>query len=567
MSGALTNDNITLYEQLTGYAYDVDKPDVGTMASRVQRVIDVLQEEADRMVLMGDIRSIHVTMDINELDKFSDETISAYNDLFYSLEERGQWENAIYSDRNALMNKKLKRLELLRYYEYVRSVLFLLNCDEYTLNMNYYKPPSPADVLDNGVDFYFFRVGEATIEGLVSRYETYELLVMLSYICIPAQRAFILGPSTYGSKDEIAALVIDSYQSVSCDPRSYLTHTGPLVVHRDNTYNLSIFDADALLQKVVEYGVWGGTFYNGADAHHKVVLAMLDFNFFLDGDEFREFHEQVINATLATDNTSLTMDAQYPLFFGTGDGVSRYYVYDQLELAKEWNERLVFWNPIAREKFSLRQVRSLLMMDIEVELREAIIRVMNSITLPPLQIHGLDNISPNPDDTLHAVSKKFLIQLFNAGSNLSDLYDSFHVEYRAYDLTSAYMPTDPELRLRIKVNTRDVLFSILKSGQQENDGDGFESLWVVDGQGVINTTDYCFTLKGLLLLMLQANSLGLYDTVNYFANHLMCTAEYYMKQFYAQSITALQLEFSLTNATIRNNDMMPGDFSVDGDNG
>lgn len=549
---ALSSANIELYENVTGWTYDAATTTVDQMAERIQPIIDRLEDEADMFILTGVLRDIHVTLDIDLLETFDDVTISAYNDLFYSVEERP--DHAVY-DRNRLMNEKLKRIELMRYYDYVRSVLFLYEKEEYPLTMHYYTPPTVRDILDNGVDFYFCRIGEATVENLVNRYDTYELIVMLGFLNLIVRKAFILGNSSYGSKDEIAGLVINALDTMTVDPRTYLTHTGPLVLHQDDSYNLWEYSPKKMITKVVQYGI--DLFYNGSDAYHKIVLAILDKNFFLSGYEHLEFNEQIVNQTSYIDPNALTMDIKYPLFYGTGNGSDKFQVFDQLELVDLWREKGWFVNPAIDEKFSLRQVKSLLMMDIELQLRTVIIDTLAKVGPTPLL--GLNNVISDPASALSYAPKSNLIRLFNAGSVLANIHDTWQPSYHAFDLTSARAFIDPMLRQRVKYNVRNILYALLEM-------EDLESLWIVDSQEVKNTTDFLWSVKGLLLLMNECTRYKLWDTISYCGGLLLYTSNWYMKTLYGQAIVGTELDFFLSNATLRNNSIQPGDFVADGDN-
>ena len=115
--------------------------------------------------------------------------------------------------------------------------------------------------------------------------------------------------------------------------------------------------------------------------------------------------------------------------------------------------------------------------------------------------------------------------------------------------------------LRPKTNIRNLLNSILELEPP------FDTLWYVDTNGTIDSTNDMFTIKGIIILLLECVRYSLFFTISYFANGLMASADHYMKQLYGQGICSTELEFNLTAATLRNNNIIPGDFESDGDNG
>jgi hypothetical protein len=534
-----------LYTQITGYDDDIEELDPLTVKARIGWVSDILEEECNIFVILpGPIRDLHLTIDPDVVKSAAPVTRSGYADMFYSLEERDD-----NPDPSRIVEEKFRRLELRRYYDWVRTVLFLKNEDDYPFKLSFYDPTVVAttadQVLYNGVDFYFLRVGEVNVEALTGRYSTYELLLMCAYLNLSVRSTFMLGVSSYGSKDEVAGLVINALDTLkNADPRCYLTHTGVVVLHLDADYDLHRYKPETLLRKVLEYGI--PQFYNGQDAYHKLVMATLDNNFFLyEDDHHLSWDSQVVNEFLYTNPSRRSEDVQYKLFFGRGDGVTRMQVFDQAELMNLWTleDTVPFLNPYNLIPFSLRQIRELLMMDVQPELKSVILDRI--IAYPVLEL-----TIPS------SLSRSSLVCLFNAGSVLSDLSrKSFQPEYRAFDLTSASAPIYPLLRQRPKVIVHNIIVSLLR--QQDELGE----LWYVDPhQGLANTTDLMWSLKGILLLLLECNRYSLWDTITYFGNGLMSTAEWYMQARHKMSICATEAEVWDTGAALYNQSILPGDY-------
>lgn len=360
---------IDYYQRVTGRRYSGESPEV--MGRLMQEITSQLEEEADMFVLVGFVREIHTTLDLGKLETFTDLQLSEYNDLWWSADEVSKHR---YKDPQQLLNDKLKRVEQRRYYRYIKDVLLCGEDGEFGGVSTYYKFPSVSQIMDRGMSAWFMRIGELTVESLVDRYSTYELLTFAKMLSFVAQRPFILGVSASSSggtkttKDELAAIVIDLTEQANLDPRIYLTDTAPIVLHKDWEYNLFMVDHAGIMAKMIDYGLNSddrpGALLNVADSYHKLVFAQLDNNFWDKPYEFLSIEEQIVNTTLYTDPSTLILDVDWPLYFGKGDGVERFKVFSQGELDTLWRKDLRFTNPsVEGSTFSLRQVKSLLQLD------------------------------------------------------------------------------------------------------------------------------------------------------------------------------------------------------------
>lgn len=86
-----------------------------------------------------------------------------------------------------LRNIKLKWIEMKKYHTYIEKVLFSTwdekpKYPQYVLE--HYRIPSTEETLTNGFSYYYYCLGELTPDGLIDRYDRYELLNILAHILV-----------------------------------------------------------------------------------------------------------------------------------------------------------------------------------------------------------------------------------------------------------------------------------------------------------------------------------------------------------------------------------------------
>lgn len=557
---------VQLWERVTGRHHRGENAE--TMAMYLQEQINFLEDEADMFVLVGRMRDIHLTLDPGQLERFSPLELSNYSSLWWA--QSGELATHPYEGITALMNQKLERLEWHRMMQYIKAVLIGGLDTEWAGVDTYYEFPTVTETLRLGLDTYYYRVGELTIEGLMERYTTYQLLSMIRIMAFAANQAFILGASTeHATKDEIAALLIDLTESVNIDPRTYVTESTPLVLHKDFSANLNMVDQRGLTSAIVDTGILraseisGRQVVNMRDAQHRYIMSQLDNNFWDAPYDWLPIQEQLINDTLYTDRTRPIVDVNYPLYFGQGwgGGDHKWKVYDQRELAELWSSTNTFQDPSqpVGVAFSLRQVSSILLLPrVLTSLRQVIIDLTNSIrwidpTLVPVSREEGDR---------KLIKKSGLLTLFNTGVVLTDINVSMmRVEYREFDVKTSRPPIDPLLRSRIRANVDELLRTLLKIRN-------LDLIWYKDAQtGVQDTTDLMTTVRGQILLLLDANKLGLYETISYVAQGFMTTAIHYMSVLHNVNLLGNEMYFDYAETKVRNSAAFPGNYLTLGDSG
>jgi hypothetical protein len=486
------------------------------MLAYVMAVRSSLVQEADLLGLDGAVRDVHVVIDIVSLETLGEAKLIQYCDAWQMDFEGSQ----------KLMNIKLKRLELQRYYRYVNSVLFGSNRSELTNSrFTWYEIPSVDEVLDCGPDYYFVRAGSATIESLTDRFAPYELCTLCSLLSAAINKKFVLGDER--TIDEVAGMCMSCLESMYLDPRAYLTLEGPLVVHRDVSYNLLKLDPVALKLGITEHCLPCADIDKidtnaevAVAGHHRLVSKLLCDKFFITLEPTRPFAEQVSWGE---------WDLPDPLYWGTGEGITdTYRAYSQTELSELWGDMKSFCDPFDEEvPFPVSCVRSLLNKDIDIGLRSTIQGVLSQ------HVGGsyVSDISEGAD-----ASRKDLMLLFNAGSVLSNcMVEMMTVSYEDWELRvpKRYMP--PIWRNRARLNISGILNRLL------TEMDAPESLWRLDldlssSELRSDTGDFNNTVAGTARMLLKAIDLGLYDIQSYYGNSFMATAEWYYKKLHGMSI-------------------------------
>ena len=507
-----------LYSVITGNVYMGESVD--EMRIEMIKVKSFLQEHGNIMGLKGKMMEIHKTIFVEELREFTEREKKNYGDII-EIE---------FKDDKQLMERKYRNTELLRLYGYIDSVLFGKRRAAYGGKMTFFAQPDMREIMDKGIEYYYYRVGECTIEQLMERYEFYELLHMASILFLIAKREFIA--TTMRTKEEMASLVMLALDSVDIDPRTILTINGPIYIHKNIEYNIYSLDPSKLIDISSQQGIIIQD-YTLKELYHEYLLLEFQPTFFLSSDSHLHLEENIENNITTTGELISEIDT--PIYYGIGDGLHTYQVFSEDELHQSFFTNKSFINPRTKVEFSLVSIRKLLTLTKKQSLSSLIQQLINQ-----QQIIPIFNIDLEPHKERISNIKENLMAMFNIGIEFSDIQNRMiYIEQEDIELRSTHRVIEPIWRQKLRDNIYYQLDLLNKNPLND-------IMWLLTFKNNtihVDTSNPLNTLSGQLELLVTCTDLGLFDTISFLGNKLMITANYYMKNIFGISLTRNNLEF------------------------
>lgn len=230
---------IVSYEMLTNrYVKHVDDVTYTDDAfQEMHHVYDMMDRLADLYGLKDVMKTIFMSFSAKKLSHFSPVELRTYVSLFQiDLPQEILTSDDSVILGHAISNHNIKRLQRIRWKRYVSAVFFDTkeNAEElrpeifYFPDYEIFRLISREDVLQNGVDFYFLRMGELTIELMEQMYtfeECLHIAKLLSIIRGNVETAFEFTNEIV--LESLIRHIIILVEELHLDPRMYLTLQGP----------------------------------------------------------------------------------------------------------------------------------------------------------------------------------------------------------------------------------------------------------------------------------------------------------------------------------------------------
>lgn len=593
---------ITLYQVATSNLYKIGPYNEGSTSELLRKLMDLktaLRGQAMQYNLRGTIAEIHSAIIIEELDDFSVEELLGYvKFMHYDInpeisKARTHMEVAWY-----VLNLLWARLEELREHAFIYQIFFSPWYErQLTFPGIFYRRviPKGLDIQQRGIDYYYPRVGELTMEVIEETFNFREILHM-----IMAYGTFRAGKykSKMAHKDDtliritnlttdnaIRAALIIVIEDLELDPRYYVTVNGPTaaILQEPNEQVLSISDdapmeyaklADAVsLEGIPIIDTDDGSPKPIEVLFEEYTTAQLTPAFFsYPGD-----HRSVFEATKAeftVDGTNLmTINVENEvIYYGLRDGFSRLRAYTMEHLANTFESMGDCYdphsilkyptNPFLWRKFPRRAVRRLATVVLKNKLSHSIwaqklidacqlaLRQTTSRSFE-FQQRFIMELQKADLETKNRI-KKALMTMYNMGSFFLNFYEQ--VEFYDPDSMLVQIINDPVDLLppahflgRVRAKCRDMIARIkLHIEEIGSDHPIFERLVIVkhwNGKGHIMYEDSSYTIGNFLDIMLEMSKLHLVKCLVQSGAWLMATATTYFQTLFGVGIVDSVLTF------------------------
>lgn len=508
-----------LYTRITGIKYENNV----IMKQKMLETEEYLRDVECRVLsLSGVMRDIHTSLFVTDMEKFDDEDKITYMELFDVKRSEAEINTQI-------MSYKYRMLETMRFYSYVDSVLFGGKTSDPEHKYFYFNVDNEI-VRYKGIQNYYLRCGEATIEDLVEKYNRFELSMMCGNLSYISGREYVLKISD--SNRDIATMILTILDMIKPDARMILTLMGLQAVHNDLGFNISQtnIDESEILELYKERGIptdINGVKMNVIELYHKLVLFQFQKKFYMSIPEIQSY--------LIKNNYNLLdediEDTNIPLFFGVGDGISEYDFYTEDELTKFFSDNGMFINPRSNTQFNLDIVRKL-MLDCQTDELSSTIRCI------------LPDMKYQLDITKVECSRTDLLSLFNIGLVLSDWNSLTQMN----NMDMFIRPTEILYDTKFYKSLRDKIYNTILQGLSLNlKGmymvDTIREIDIEDFPKFIDTSNSYNSVLERLKLLLECNKLGLFSTITYHGNLLLYTAEFYHQIKFGMPLSSTALEF------------------------
>ncbi len=487
----------------------------GVMAEINQTMFMQDLEPYSEEELMGYVNLFHI--DVDYLEEFQTQLLSAFDEApiakgrpltdaeLEELETLNE-ERFLTELRMVILDFRIKMVDRFRLLRWRENVLFSKNgheYDEFPGVSVHNRFESAAELIKNGIDYYYVRVGEARRESLTRFFnylELYHLAGLLSQGV--AKEVKFDSQMTFERLADLVILMIDDMQ---LNPRHLLTPLGIRVIRNledtENDYNmhrliplnsekLTLAASQAGIKLLRDTEIIDSDGVQAIRTEQKpafvikeeLAFEMVSPQFFSSVEKHRDWKSNTTSIKSISDAWLLSAKEGEILFYGVGDGLSMYRVYAVTELIEVFTTSRNFIDPYSINEnpdntslwtvFAENSIRRLLIVVIpqlkkktrtftsdpaklkmaaDIELLENIIVEV----FDHLELNGNDNpillTGEDRQDSIMADLRKnmklvrsqlsqFLAFLFNLGSQLSDWEDIIDITEKAHQVAILQNP-------------------------------------------------------------------------------------------------------------------------------
>lgn len=634
------NNIANIYQHITSKVYvQQNEREIMTDFRFVKAFLNV---EAQMYNLDGYMAKIHECIFIEDYDEFTiPELISYIHLLNYDniqdiLEEiTDKMEESINTLTNDSMIEKIKndtrlmiakllydehlaRLEYFRIQKYIQQLFFGNNdTREQTFPgiTFWHEIPELVDIMEKNINYYYFRIGELTVPGLVERYTYQELL---HFAMIFGQRKtntdknmtidkndILFVPTTTTSEQELARAICLFIEDVKFDPRIYLTHQSfaNTIIQEENETLLSInqdqlIDVEDLFVACTAEGIKikddNDIFHPTDILFEEYTMVQLSPTFLSHIGDHRTLYQAVINKT-AADGTNLNDTvADEIVFMGIRDGMSNVEFYTIKELYDVFKQMEDFYDPqtirmfptdyYMWERFSHKTIYRLLTKVLPYKNDKYAVPLMNLINNlfnraidkkhMPLYKRGkrYQNELIKHIQSINHIGKELvrdvLVRMFNVGHIFINLDNEF-LNYDEDGVSMILMndpldtPPEPKWTGRPQAELRDLMIrlvtTITNMGEERN---YFERLLIVrtwNDKFVLDYTNELYQIGTYFLTINEMITLSLFQQLIISGTYLAATANYYHTILFNYPLTYRKLDFDQNGLDDMDNDK---DYSI-----
>lgn len=589
--------------------------------------------------LMGYVTLFHINVDA--LNDFQDQMDVEYSRLYIDGEVSnddliGQQEynenRYLNKLKQTILHDKVKMLDRLRLWRWREEVLLSQVGDSLPVFpgiMSLFQPESASTINERGITSYYFRIGEVKREILMDRYTYFDIYHTAGRLAMGTKNDVEFTVDMHF--EDLVDLLLLIIDDLAIDPRHLLTPLGVRIIfnreENEVIFNLSdkkkyghnrerlyiacthagmllksktiVEDMDDSITEIIEMKpdfvlieeltsqYLSPQFYSVIENHRHVGDAILNIKTLND--------ERVFSGI---GNEKLAKDV---IFYGIGDGLSRYQVFTARELADTFLDSCNFFNPWSIvenpndphlwQRFSEQSVRRLLKIVIPrleknpedkiaiEDLKRSIVDCLDSIDENDDTVSGYIKPKNRQQRIITMINSKinhlkgdiglFLSFLFNLGKQFSDWQEDM-IGLNEIAISIA-IHDDPNIKImnpEWSINLTGKIFTMVTYDVEKyihmiNEEDGkdygnyFKELRLVkfyNHSYRIDWNDELATIGGQLNKIVNANKLGLYEFIRSSGNWFISTANYYSTIFLGSPI--VDIEISLTARPVDLDDLI-----------
>lgn len=314
----------------------------------------ILARQARILGLANDLFTIHSTFGINELMKFTIEDLKAYCDIFGINIDKI---NSKIIIATIISQEKIRFLELERYHSYIEKILFSNREQRYfniDLNLSYYEIPSVEQIINDGFERLYFRIGDLSIESMCRIYEKFELILILTHLLLSSKKFFVL--CTNQSKEDICAMILSIIDSMKYDIRGVLTTNRIWSIHKLEEDEIDIVLNDFLKPNIISIkeslSQQGYSIHKGMtdeEIYLELCMHVLYYPNFTTDVESNRLPIEACNQSYTVSGTPLLIGDSNLIYYGNRTGNEKYYAYTINELYQTFKKYKYFYDPYTIE--------------------------------------------------------------------------------------------------------------------------------------------------------------------------------------------------------------------------
>lgn len=333
--------------------------------------------------LISYVKLFHI--DVEALNDFQDQLQVQYSKLYVSKEvsrddlfaqQEFNEQQYLTKLKQLILHEKVMMMDRLRLWRWREEVLLSRVGDELTAfpgAMSMFQPETSSVLLENGIQTYYYRVGEAKREILMERYTFFDIYHMAGKLALAVPQDVLFNVDMkFEDLTDLLLLIIDE---LAIDPRHILTPLGVQLIfnreygevvfnlshkkkegHDKERLELACTHAGIKISAKTEYTDGDGNVLTRNDDKPTYVLVeeltcqYLSPQFYSSIEGYRDVASAIINIKTLNEKRVISgMDdkdlAKDVIFYGIGDGLSMYEVFTARELADTFLDTENFFNP------------------------------------------------------------------------------------------------------------------------------------------------------------------------------------------------------------------------------
>lgn len=559
-------------------------------------------DELDEFIeidLMNYVNLFHIDVgSLNDLQDKMDEDFAKISkeesqEVLQEISERNE-QQLMSNLKMLIMQFKIDCLERLRIWRWREEVLLGHAVKNFVnfpgvFSIHDAEKEHAYTILENGIEYYYLRVGEAKRELLVEKYTYFDLFHMASILGSAHPRDVVL--TTGITIEDVADMILLLLEDLGADPRHLLTPLGiRIIVNKEAdevSYNFrKELDTETLALACSQMGV---------DAHKPTNVLIEELStqyvlphFYSGIEQHRNWEAAIGSKTLVSMKSVFTVEDHGLIFYGTGNGTSKYRVYTPTDLITSfesgvfldpWSMKNNADNPLLWRTFSDQNIDRLLKHVIPAvhrrskRLRPDLDRLI-SVIVANFESRE-NNITPSQGVYVNQVDRQkivlgkikmamrdpksrsqigtFLSYFFNTGIYFSE-WDRYMLNINNRSIEAAiinnplWKRVHPEWTSNLNGKVFDMLTMHYEKYLDFDAGDYIRELKLVklyNDEYKMDFNSEESSIEGYMITMRRLNGISMFESIRTFGNWMMVTADYYHEILFGVKIVDTEISISL----------------------